>query len=328
MVGWADVPLGYLPGGLRIHPFGERPMNLDGLFGKIKKNLALQVADVLRWCLADFSLDEIETITRHIAERRSKRVDNGLMSFSRSFVRYHHGFPNRFDENGERALIDRVASLGFEVLFDVGANRGVWSDYAYRRIPGATVHAFEIVRSTFDNLRAALPMDPRIKLNPFGLDEKSGMAEVFVSESDLLSSLYDFDLGGSGRKRSIRCKVRGGDEYCEENKIEKIDFLKIDVEGAERRVLLGFMRMLRSGSIRMLQFEYNRGAIVGGFLLKDAYAFLGMFGYMLGRLTPRGVIFHDYHFSHEDFIGPNYVACKPGDAMLIDAISSLDHCHS
>jgi FkbM family methyltransferase len=300
----------------------------NGLLSKFKKNLALQAADLLRWSLDRFSPDEVETIARHVADRRRRDIDEKLVTFSRSLVRLQESFPNRFNENGERELINKVASLRFEVLFDVGANCGVWSSYAYDQIPNATIHAFEIVPSTFERLRAAVPMDSRIKLNPFGLAEESGEATVFLSQSDLLASLYDFGHPGSSTDRSVICEVRRGDEYCEEHEVFNIDFLKIDVEGAERRVLEGFTGMLSANRIRMLQFEYNRGAIVGHFLLRDAYTFLGHLGYILGRLTPHGVLFQEYHFSHENFIGPNYVACKLGDIKLINAISCAEnHCN-
>ena len=112
-----------------------------------------------------------------------------------------------------------------------------------------------------------------------------------------------------------------GDDYAALNSVDSIDFLKIDVEGAEKKVLRGFKDMLGSRAIRLIQFEYNRGAIIGDFLLKDAYEFFSAFGYKLGKLVPEGVLFHDYHYSYENFVGPNYVACREDDIDLQNLIS-------
>ena len=83
----------------------------------------------------------------------------------------------------------------------------------------------------------------------------------------------------------------------------------------------GFEPMISEKRIRLIQFEYNRGAIIGDFLLKHAYQFFRPRGYRLGKLTPGGVQFHDYELAHEDFLGPNYIACRDDDAELIRHIS-------
>ena len=122
----------------------------------------------------------------------------------------------------------------------------------------------------------------------------------------------------------IESNVQRGADYASAKGIDLIDFLKIDVEGAEGKVLEGFEPMFSQRQIRLVQFEYNRGAILGDFLLKHAYAFFTSRGYRLGKLMPEGVHFHDYHFGHEDFAGPNYVACRNDDDRLIRLVAAQE----
>ena len=108
----------------------------------------------------------------------------------------------------------------------------------------------------------------------------------------------------------------------ERNGISSVDFLKIDAEGADGAVVRGFEKAFRNGKIRLAQFEYNRGAIVSRFLLRDFYAFFEPLGYRVGRLLPEQVVFQPYRLEHEDFAGPNYIACKLSDADLIASLAS------
>jgi hypothetical protein len=45
------------------------------------------------------------------------------------------------------------------------------------------------------------------------------------------------------------------DKFCEENKVSKIDLLKIDVEGFEYEVLKGSVNTLTKGKIDTIQIE-------------------------------------------------------------------------
>ncbi|HWN78276.1 MAG TPA: hypothetical protein VNN81_10445, partial [Bradyrhizobium sp.] len=91
---------------------------------------------------------------------------------------------------------------------------------------------------------------------------------------------------------------------------------------AEGKVLAGFHESLSKADVKILQFEYNRGAVYGGFLLKDAYALLRPLGYVLGKLTPNGVLFREFRVEHETFGGPNYIACHEAESELIAAIAA------
>lgn len=80
------------------------------------------------------------------------------------------------------------------------------------------------------------------------------------------------------------------DAYCLHNNISTIDYLKIDVEGHEFKVLQGAQRLLGSRAIRYVQFEFNSCAIFERVFLKDIFDMLLKQGYTVYKITPQGLI--------------------------------------
>ncbi len=216
--------------------------------------------------------------------------------------------------NGEAALLERLSGK-LDLIFDVGANRGEWSKLAHEFHPKATIHAFEIVPSTFEKLAAAAPAG--VVAHDFGLGDVDGEIELHVMRgNDEIASIFAME-----HIDTIACigHIRNGDEVCRELGVTHIDLLKIDVEGAEKRVLTGFQHLLAAGAIDVIQFEYGEFNIASRFLLADAYELLGPM-YEIGLLGRRGVAFRPYLAEHESFKGPNYVAVRRARPDLIEAL--------
>ena len=75
------------------------------------------------------------------------------------------------------------------------------------------------------------------------------------------------------------------DAYCCAASIRGIDFLKIDTEGNELKVLKGSQAMIQKNAIRAIQFEFNEMNVVSRVFLKDFYDILaGIF--VLPSTTP------------------------------------------
>ena len=104
--------------------------------------------------------------------------------------------------------------------------------------------------------------------------------------------------------------------------IASVDFLKLDVEGAEYDALLGFENAIKQGTIKAVQFEYGYINISTKKLLIDYYTFFEANGYVLGKVFPKMVEFRKYHFKYEDFIGPNFIAVKKTETELIKMLSN------
>ena len=107
-----------------------------------------------------------------------------------------------------------------------------------------------------------------------------------------------------------------GDEFLAQEGIPAIDFLKLDVEGAEHLVLQGLEANLREQRVRFVQFEYGQKDILTHFLLRDFYQLFASYGYIVGKIFPDYVEFRDYELNDEDFFGSNYLACPAGDVAI------------
>tara|TARA_B100001057_G_scaffold417676_1_gene436541 strand:+ start:372 stop:749 length:378 start_codon:yes stop_codon:yes gene_type:complete len=64
---------------------------------------------------------------------------------------------------------------------------------------------------------------------------------------------------GLSQVERVDCEFTTLDDFCDENSVEFIDFLKIDVQGAEFRVLKGAHRALSEKRIGVVQLEVILG---------------------------------------------------------------------
>jgi FkbM family methyltransferase len=213
--------------------------------------------------------------------------------------------------NGERWLIRQLAQHDvLHTVFDVGAHRGRWATTVRRFAPQAFLHCFEIYPPNAERLQHALAGDARARCQAIGLAEAQGEMTVHVSAGHgSQTSIYQQPGRDAIEQRSV--EVTPGRAYCQTHDIDRIDFLKLDVEGAEHLVLQGFEAMLTPQTIRVIQFEYGRVNVGTRFLLTDFYELLENRGYHVGKLFPKWVDFRAYRWQDEDFLGPNYIAAAP-----------------
>lgn len=240
-----------------------------------------------------------------------RRVGRHLLDEARG-----EGNDNSFT-NGEYRFLDQVkerfGSGSAPIFFDVGANVGEWSRRAAEGLSALTLFAFEPTPGTYRVLEAGRARDPRVVMHcePMCLGNENGFATLF--EGDSLAGTNSVHRRSFHNGQKIRVAIKTGDAFCEERKIKRIDFLKIDTEGHEMAVLKGFESMLTGGRIAVLQFEYGGTWIDARAYLKDAFDFLLPRDYRVGRLHPRGIEWiSSYHEQEETFRHANYVALRRG----------------
>ncbi len=264
-------------------------------------------------------------ICQFLARHRRNRV---VAKFDRYLVRFHHGFENLdydFDSNGEAFVLQTLqAKAGIKTILDVGANQGDWSLIASRTFPQAAIHSFEIVSSTHRKLVENCQGCANVRPHNLGMSDQNGTTTVYFSQSQSVLATCVPGFSQSFHQyepKSEQAKVVTGDSFCAENGIESIDLLKMDVEGFEPNVLRGFAGMLKSGRIKIIQFEYGYINAATRFLLKDFYDVLTPHGMRIGKIYPTYVDFRDYNFRDENFCGPNYLAVHSSLEPVIKALS-------
>ncbi len=211
--------------------------------------------------------------------------------------------------NGEFRILHALRGE-LDVVFDVGANVGDWT-LAALDTGARDVVAFEIEPTIREQLTERL--GSRATIEPFGLADSVATVAVAVN-GDHTSTV----LRGAADHHIVECPVTTGDRYCAERSIERVDFVKIDVEGADLAVLRGFTRMLSAHAIRLVQFEFTAWAPRAGVFLRDFYDLLEPLGYEIGKVYPRSVEWRSYAVDHERFLRANFVAtCDPAISAAV-----------
>jgi FkbM family methyltransferase len=272
--------------------------------------------------------NDIKTISRNIIwklTRPKNRLNRSMCKVARQYIASYNDFSYDFESNGELKLIQILSKHGLKNVFDVGANIGDWSEAALRLFPDAEFHCFELSPNTFNELRKNIKSE-RCHLNNFGLGAFDGdiTYKDYGNCSGINTMLTNMTYHDANVVSSeVNSMIMRGSSYCTERKINTIDFLKIDVEGAESMVLEGFSQLLEKQAIKCIQFEYGYANGDAHFLMKDFYEMLGNHGYLVGKIWKNGVHFTPFNYNLNDFdSGPNFLAVLESEKDLISAVSS------
>lgn len=238
---------------------------------------------------------------------------NLLYRICRRYVYYYQGDNN--DEiftNGELRLLKDILPK-CKIVFDVGSNVGDWANLSILINRQLTIHCFEPSLNTFKLLKKTLKKNKEhFVLNNSALGESSGEAFLNIySETAGSNSLYSRKGVPLKSERLEKITVDTIDQYLEKHNIPNIDFLKIDVEGNELKVLQGANKALSKGVIKYIQFEYGGTYIDARIYLKDVFYFLDNYGYSLYKIYPKEIMhFVEYSQSLDNFNYQNWLAIK------------------
>jgi len=143
-----------------------------------------------------------------------------------------------------------------DVVIDAGAWLGDFS--AYSAFKGACVYAFEPVQETFTMLEQTVELNKeRGKIYPVkkGLSDKNAEVDIFIDYvNDGVKTLLPRRLG---KHRREKIEITTLDKFVEENNIPKIDFIKADIEGAERNMLKGATNILATHQPKLVICTYH-----------------------------------------------------------------------
>jgi FkbM family methyltransferase len=140
------------------------------------------------------------------------------------------------------------------VVFDVGANVGDFCTSVAVAFPEARVFAFEPVPSTFETLSARIVGQPSIEAVNAALGDQLGRLSM-TSGKDSTGNYVVAE--GSSRSGLVSVVVDTGDSFCRARGIDHVGYLKIDTEGYDLRVIVGFVAMLATQSIDFLEAEVS-----------------------------------------------------------------------
>lgn len=157
----------------------------------------------------------------------------------------HHDIKN-FNTLNKLSLIN----LG-DTVVDVGACHGDYTSF-FLRCLGATgkVYSIELMPQTYSFLEMRFGHFKNVEFINAAVSDKTGIEDVYVSDTNETNNI----IGGYGQKvgeiRSITL-----DELLLNEK--EISLIKIDVEGAELKVLKGMADVLKKTNTILLEVHYD-----------------------------------------------------------------------
>ena len=212
--------------------------------------------------------------------------DIGLMSTTHEVHNDRHVFVSHLRE-------------GMTVM-DVGANWGLYSLLISRAVgPSGKVYAFEPVPEIFARLKEhiALSNATNVIPVPIALSDEKGTAKMSVKGGG--SSLF--------RRVSdefVEVQVERLDDFVELEKIERVDAIKIDVEGAELKVIRGADKTIRRDK-PILMVEIQAATLqAAGTTPEELFETIVSYGYNAfvirhGKAIPTAKVVEPWRYPHE-----------------------------
>lgn len=150
----------------------------------------------------------------------------------------------------ERNLMKMFVHPG-DCVFDIGANIGIYSVYLSRLVGNTgVVHAFEPDVTNFLRLTQHTRLLQNVRIHQQAVGNFTGPIALYVSE-DLNVDHRTYPSDSSRKVRQIAC-IRL-DEYFQG---QKVDFIKMDIQGYEYEALQGMRRLLQQNPQIKLIMEF------------------------------------------------------------------------
>lgn len=145
-----------------------------------------------------------------------------------------------------------------DVCFDVGANIG-WYSTLFQTLCGdaGEIHSFEPVPQTFAELEKNVSLNgslSNVYLNNFGLGDEEKDLEIYFF-SGLPSGHASLAAKDNQKSAAIPVKIKTLDSYLIECNIKQVNFVKIDIEGAELMFLKGAKKLFEQEKLPVIFME-------------------------------------------------------------------------
>jgi len=143
-----------------------------------------------------------------------------------------------------------------DVVIDVGANIGLFSVLASIEVgDSGRVYSFEPIEKTNSILEKNIKINNlnNVKIEKKALGDKEG--KISFSKMDTLGASSGY-IDNNGEKEIVNQVTL--DTYVLANDIDKIDFIKADIEGMERNLLMGGEKTIKKFKPKMAICIYHR----------------------------------------------------------------------
>ncbi|MEG3896269.1 MULTISPECIES: FkbM family methyltransferase [unclassified Microcoleus] len=227
--------------------------------------------------------------------------------------------------NYELKIIENFIASG-NVVFDIGANIGSWTNQVLKICPDVQIHLFEpappIYQTLLQNLAEPIKSG-QLLLNNLAIAHQQEIREFYY---------YDRFSGWSTFHRRFEIEKQYNihspkpfhvltatlDDYVQTRAIKRINFLKIDTEGGELEVLHGATNLLQKGKVDYIQFEYGGTFVDANITLKQVFEHLQKFRYTIFKILPNALQpLPEFLPEYENYEYSNFLAVNERFTALI-----------
>jgi FkbM family methyltransferase len=182
----------------------------------------------------------------------ARRVGNELYKFAFPVYRPLYSAFKTYADRAERDLLQQRVTSG-SVVVDAGANIGIYSKFLAHCVGHqGVIHSFEPDATNFVRLHSALGHASNVRLNQCALSDRTGQSTLYVSDTlNVDHRVYPTqgDPRDSVAIRSVRL-----DDYFRPG--ERVDLIKMDIQGFELHALRGAERVLADNPAIKLLLEF------------------------------------------------------------------------
>jgi FkbM family methyltransferase len=218
-----------------------------------------------------------------------------------------------FDKQYRRAFrnLRHLPPVEYRFVVDAGANRGAFTDAFLRLHHPERMVLVEAIPELAFKLQEKYSGDPRICVVGAALSDRNGEAQFEINRSEASSSLLPIDPRNSkwfardlSVARSVEVPTLTLPALIQREKMERIDLLKLDLQGAERLVLTAAAEMLDRVKVIYTEVFFEE-LYAGAWRFWETNEFLSSHGFKLCGLS------NIVHAADGDLLQANATFRKP-----------------
>jgi FkbM family methyltransferase len=152
--------------------------------------------------------------------------------------------------------ICRIYSKDLYEIWDIGAHKGETAAYFRTRFPKPVIRSFEPISENYQTLKQNCSSLPNHYVYNLALGDEIKSMIIHLQNASVIHSLRpDLNQPSGSNPRTENIKQTTVDSLFQKFNCQKIDILKIDVEGYEKSVLKGAEYCLENKLINFIYLE-------------------------------------------------------------------------
>jgi len=193
------------------------------------------------------------------SNRLFEKINSKILDLSLSAKGYNNC--RNFIESGERYFVRKyLSNEGVKLCIDIGANNGRYTRLLLEET-NAKVISFEPLPFVFNEMVKNLSnYSQRCTFVNKGVGAKNESLLIHYNKNESDHASFSEEIKKIDyviNDESLKVEVVSLTDYCKNNDINEIDFIKIDTEGFEKEVLEGLSEVIERIKPKFIQIEYN-----------------------------------------------------------------------